>query len=122
MLKNESSGLAAHVASPRPVAASVPLVPRWDDAAQAHPGAVPTVCDYAEVPEVREVRGVPDADGADTRITLLFGQRTASADGATDHALSHRIALTPFAAKRLAQTLAQGVVAYEQRFGAIMSA
>lgn len=104
MLKNDSNGVAAVPTSPvAPVASSVPIAPRWDDAA---PHGVPaTLCEVS---------------GTDAVITLLFGRRPASSAGdAAGPALSHRIALTPFAAKRLAQTLARGVEDYEQRFGAI---
>ncbi len=105
MLKNDG-GVAVPGAPGAPVASSVPLAPRWDAAA---PRGVPaTTCEVS---------------GTDAGITLLFGHRRVSpAGGAADIALSHRIALTPFAAKRLAQTLAQGVEEYEQRFGAITPA
>ena len=83
---------------------SVPIPPRWDDTAT--PGAYLSVC---------------EAQASDDEITLLFGAPLATEAGAGGMAMvqTHRIVLTPYSAKRLAQTLAQGLREYEQRFGAI---
>lgn len=68
-------------------------------------------------------RGVPvtvcAVRGTDADITLLFGHPAASpTGGSADLVVSHRIALTPYAAKRLAQMLEQGIEEHERRFGA----
>ena len=101
-----SVGVAGDVSASVPI--SVPIPPRWVDTAT--PGAYLSVC---------------DARGSDTDITLLFGTPVAAQPGtgidATAMVPSHHIVLTPYSAKRLAQTLAQGLREYEQRFGAIAS-
>lgn len=91
------------VATP-PVASSVPIKPRWDDTAMQ--SAYANVCNVM---------------GSREEITLLFGTNKAwqAGSGELDVAVSHRIVLTPYTAKRLAQMLAEGVREYEQRFGPI---
>lgn len=85
-------------------AASVPLKPRWDDSTMQ--SAYANVCNVM---------------GTREEVALLFGTNQAWQAGATDVGvlLSHRITLTPYTAKRLAQMLEQGVREYEQRFGEI---
>ncbi|RYX90583.1 MAG: DUF3467 domain-containing protein [Comamonadaceae bacterium] len=90
-----------------PEAASVPLRPNWDDSALQ--SAYANVCNVV---------------GSREEIALLFGtnqawQTDASGQVDLDVKLSHRIVLTPYTAKRLAQMLVQGVREYEQRFGEI---
>lgn len=57
--------------------------------------------------------------GTREEIMLLFGANQAwnSAQKEVTVALSERIVLNPFAAKRLMQMLAQGLKEYEARFG-----
>ena len=85
-------------------ATSVPIQPRWDDSAAQE--AYANVCNVL---------------GSREEVTLLFGtnQTWQSGSPTVDVNLSHRIVLTPYTAKRLAQMLAQGVREYEARFGAI---
>ena len=97
----------APVARATPEAASVPIKPRWDDSAMQT--AYANVCNVV---------------GSREEIALLFGTNQAWQTGASgevdlDVKLSHRIVLTPYTAKRLAQMLVQGVREYEQRFGEI---
>ncbi|WP_293776171.1 DUF3467 domain-containing protein [uncultured Oxalicibacterium sp.] len=89
-------------AGPEPV--SVPIKPRWDDSAMQ--SAYANVCNVM---------------GTREEITLLFGTNKAWQAGSNEVPveLSHRITLTPYTAKRLAQMLEQGVREYEQRFGEI---
>lgn len=92
------------LAEPKPESASVPIKPTWDDSAMQS--------SYANVCNVLGTR---------EEITLLFGTSQswqASSEGPAVK-LSHRIVLTPYTAKRLAQMLEQGVREYEQRFGEI---
>lgn len=97
----KETGPAKRVA---PAAVSVPLKPRWDDAAMQ--SAYANVCNVL---------------GTREEVTLLFGTNKAwqAGDHEVQVALSQRIVLTPYTAKRLAQMLAQGVKEYEQRFGEI---
>ena len=97
----------APAAGAQPEAASVPLRPNWDDSALE--SAYANVCNVV---------------GSREEIALLFGTNQAWQTGASgevdlDVKLSHRIVLTPYTAKRLAQMLVQGVREYEQRFGEI---
>ena len=100
-----SSAAAAATAKPNSKleAMSVPIRPTWDDTNMQ--------TSYANVCNVV---------GSREEVTLLFGTNHAWQSG-SDLAvkLSHRIVLTPYTAKRLAQMLEQGVREYEQRFGEI---
>lgn len=110
MAKSEKKTTAEQAAvedkadKPKIEAVSVPIKPRWDDSNMQST--------YANVCNVLGTR---------EEITLLFGTNQAWQAGSSEVSvqLSHRITLTPYTAKRLAQMLEQGVREYEQRFGEI---
>lgn len=104
MEKKAAGETVAEGGKPRVEAASVPLKPRWDDSKMQST--------YANVCNVLGTR---------EEVTLLFGTNKAWQAGSSEVQveLSHRITLTPYTAKRLAQMLDQGVREYEQRFGEI---
>ena len=110
MAKNEKKVAAEQAVvegkteQPKIEAVSVPIKPRWDDSSMQST--------YANVCNVLGTR---------EEITLLFGTNQAWQAGSSEVSvqLSHRITLTPYTAKRLAQMLEKGVQEYEQRFGEI---
>ena len=114
MAKSDSKAAAkaapAEVVAPKAAAkpniesASVPIKPTWDDSTMQS--------SYANVCNVLGTR---------EEITVLFGtsQSWQASSPGPSIKLSHRIVLTPYTAKRLAQMLEQGVREYEQRFGDI---
>jgi Protein of unknown function (DUF3467) len=103
---NASAGVTpvpATAVAAKPEAASVAIKPKWDDSVMQT--AYANVCNVL---------------GSREEIALLFGTNQAWQSGnELQVRLSHRIVLTPYTAKRLAQMLEQGVREYEQRFGEI---
>jgi len=100
MAKDRSEGQAA--ASARPAAPQQTI--RWDDSNLKS--------SYANVCNVSSTR---------EEVVLVFGTNQAWERGQTEVRveLSHRIILSPFAAKRLADLLANVMREYESRFGVL---
>ena len=98
------AGRKKEAVAPAAPAEVSPLELRWDDAKMQST--------YANVCKVF---------GSREEISLLFGTNSALPDLGSEPVvvLSHRIMLTPYTAKRLAQMLERGVSEYEQRFGVL---